>query len=328
MVNVTQRVRQVKQPYGGYINPKVMEVRYLGREGTAAMIDHTAENVHSSLVGLAVDYLTRTASGKPAAQVFFNALSGARLLGDEWHAFALALCEVVDDSRSREFALPGTAASVFMVPNFKNPEWAAAREAYMVPDSDAIKAAIKLSSFDVLAHAGLAAYNPDASTDPDDTTIQHVASMVASSLRFVWEYGPVIVDGFTMLGGYTETVDRGDGDFVTVDTLWDFKVSVKPPTSAHTLQVLIYWLMARRSNWNWNATWNWNRTMSEAEWRDVWDLDAYVRENRAWPDNLNGPAPTHIGIYNPRLDAVYRIAVASIPPEVIAEVSHDVIGYE
>jgi hypothetical protein len=44
--------------------------------------------------------------------------------------------------------------------------------------------------------------------------------------------------------------------------------------------------------------------------------------------DLHGPIPTHIGIYNPRLDAVYRLAVDSIPADIIAEVSRDVIGYE
>ena len=48
--------------------------------------------------------------------------------------------------------------------------------------------------------------------------------MVERSLKFVEEYGPIILEGFTFEGGYTDIVQAGDGDFITEDTLWDFKV--------------------------------------------------------------------------------------------------------
>ena len=327
MVSVSQRVKQVKQPRGGYINPRTMEVRYLGRDGVAAAVDHTVENVHSSLVGMAVDYLTRTALGTPAAEAFRVSVIGAGRLGDDSLRVAQALCQVVDGTKPRILALPGVQSARYMAANVKNPRWATDREVYMAPDDEAIEAAVKLASFDVITRAGMAAYNPAANTDPDRVTREHIAQMVGASLYFQWEYGPVLVNGFTMLGGYTKTVDTGDGDFVTVDTLWDFKVSANPPTKDHTLQLLIYWLMARRSDWNWRPTWNWDHTTPLEEWVDTWDLDDYLRKHRAWPDDLLGPTPTYMGIYNPRLDAVYRLAVDSIPAEVINEIERDVIGY-
>lgn len=36
----------------------------------------------------------------------------------------------------------------------------------------------------------------------------------------------------------------------------------------------------------------------------------------------------YLGIYNPRQNTVYRIAVSEIPQEVISEVENTVIGYE
>jgi hypothetical protein len=36
---------------------------------------------------------------------------------------------------------------------------------------------------------------------------------------------------------------------------------------------------------------------------------------------------TDIGIFNPRLNAVYRLPVEAVPTETIAEVERDVIGY-
>lgn len=314
MVSVTQRLRQVKQPRGGYINPKLMEVTYL-TGGAPAPIDHTVENVHSSLVSMAIDYLTRwcldhkkpahVAAAEHAFKIScFGAGNLDRALGTNYFERAMELCKLIDESRDFNPDRPTLPAPV------------------------AIAAAIELASFDVGFRAGSQFFNPDANTTPDAITIEHIRTMVERSLVFFDKYGPSLVDGFTMLGGYTEMVDAGDGDFVTIDTLWDFKVSIKPPTSAHTLQLLMYWLMARQSDWNWTATWNWDHKTPIEEWRETWDLDGYLRDNRSWPDDLHGPTPTHVGIYNPRLNAVYRIAISSIPAEVLEEVSREVIGFD
>lgn len=52
----------MKQPRGGYINPKTMEVIQCG-EGIESL--HSEENIRANLTGLAVDYLTRFMSGTP-----------------------------------------------------------------------------------------------------------------------------------------------------------------------------------------------------------------------------------------------------------------------
>lgn len=105
------------------------------------------------------------------------------------------------------------------------------------------------------------------------------------------QYGPVVFGGLTFEGGYTDTVSSGDGDFMTADTLWDFKVSKSRPTKSHTLQVLMYWRMGLRS--------------IHAEFQNV----------------------RYLGVYNPRLNEVYRISVDDIPRDVIVEIDRDVIGY-
>jgi hypothetical protein len=314
VVSVTQRIRQVKQPRFGYVNPHLMYVTYMSGNAPAPL-DHAVENVHASLVSMAVDYLTRWCLDyekqphEPSAEyVFTISCAGAskidRALGTNHAERAVELCRLIDESRDFNTETPSP------------------------PKAATIAAAIELVSFEVGFRGGVQAYNPDAKTTPDPITIDHIATMVSRSLAFFQKYGPVVVDGFTMLGGYTETVDSGDGDFITADTLWDFKVSVRPPTTAHTLQLLMYWLMARQSDWNWKPTWNFDHRLTESEWREMWDLDEYLRKNRCWPDDLRGPAPTHIGIYNPRLDTAYRMAVSSIPAENIEAVSRDVIGQD
>ena len=56
-------------------------------------------------------------------------------------------------------------------------------------------------------------------------------------------YEKMIKTGKGSYGGYTYTVESGDGDFLTADTLWDFKVSKSKPTNKHTLQLLMYLLL-------------------------------------------------------------------------------------
>ena len=124
---------------------------------------------------------------------------------------------------------------------------------------------------------------------PDDNTIGNIEIMVKRAIQFFKEYGPVVEEGFTFQGGYTSTVNAGDGDFITADTLWDFKVSIAEPKKEHTLQLLMYYLMGQHSI------------------------------------HKNLHTITHLGIFNPRLNKVYRLNISDIPSEVIKAVEKDVI---
>ena len=84
--SVTQRIKQVKQPRGGYINPREMETIELG-EGADSL--NPDENVHASLVGLAVDYLTRFELGSPAEEAFHISLLGAKLIKETTYSEVL-----------------------------------------------------------------------------------------------------------------------------------------------------------------------------------------------------------------------------------------------
>ena len=249
--SVTQRIKQINQPRGGYINPRTLEVVSLG-DGIDAL--KPGENVSPGLIGSAVDYLTRFMLGDPAKEAFAISMLGARRIGKRSEASRLMAGIKGLDDRS-------------------------------------ITNAVKLAGFDVCFRSNPGNYRPVEGINPDESTIQNVRTMVERSLRFFDEYGPVVFGGFTFEGGYTDTVSSGDGDFMTADTLWDFKVSKARPTKSHTLQVLMYWRMGLRS--------------IHAEFQNV----------------------KYLGIYNPRLNEVYRISVDVIPRDVIAEVDRDVIGY-
>lgn len=125
----------------------------------------------------------------------------------------------------------------------------------------------------------------------DVDTIQNVFTMVKRSIKFLDIFGPKVRDTLMFEGGYSCLVSGGSGDFLTEDTLWDFKVSKKLPTSVHTLQLLMYWRMGVHS--------------IHPEYQNV----------------------KKIGVYNPRMNATFTYDISLIPDDVISVVDDDVIGY-
>lgn len=252
MCSVTQRIGKIKQPRGGYIKPKEFEQTVLDGGGIDDL--YPEENVSPGLVGLAVDYLTRFMSGTSAEEAFEISRMGAV------NVQQLGLFERLISHVSGL-------------------------------NDDSIDAAVKLSGFDSAYRAGVMAYRPVEDIVPDAHTIENIRVMVERSLRFFEQYGPKVLDGLTFEGGYTGCVATGDGDFLTDDTLWDFKVSKQKLQNKYTLQLLMYWRMGLHS--------------VHPEYRNV----------------------KYLGIYNPRMNVVYRLDVNNIPEDVISTVETEVIGY-
>lgn len=249
-VSVTRRIKNVKQPRGGYVNPKLFTI--INRDDGKSLSE--VENLHPSLIGMVVDYLTRCCSGSKSEDAFGISLLGASIMKDTQHA--KQLCKQIKGL-----------------------------------DDISITSACQMSGYDVCFRVGAMQYKQVRDILPDAATIENVRTMVTRSLTFLEEYGPKTKDHFTFEGGYTPTVTNGDGDFLTESTLWDFKASKTGPTSANTLQVLMYYLMGKQS----------------------------VHHEFDTIDN--------IGFFNPRLNNVYLLRVSDIDPDVISAVSCDVIGY-
>lgn len=252
MCSVTQRISKIKQPKGGYIQPKEFEQTIL--EGGGIDDLNPEENIAPGLVGLAVDYLTRFKSGTLAEEAFKISYMGATKVRQ---------LEMYKQLISRIRGL----------------------------DDDSIDAAVKLSGFDSAYRAGVMAYRPVEEINPDMNTIENIRTMVERSLHFFKQYGPKVLDGLTFEGGYTGYVATGDGDFLTNDTLWDFKVTKQKLQNKYTLQLLMYWRMGLHS--------------IHPEYKNV----------------------KYLGVYNPRLNVVYQLDVNKIPADIISEVETEVIGY-
>ena len=251
-LSVTQRIKTIKQPIGGYINPKLFNIIEINDDRLS--LGEAPENINAGLVGLAVDYLTRTLLYNKPLEAFRISIMGAELIDEKEQAIKKAKSITELSTKS-------------------------------------ITAACQLAGYDVCFRAGIAFYKLGLSILPDDNTVRNIEVMVKRALNFFKEYGPVVEEGFTFEGGYTDIVNTGDGDFITADTLWDFKVSISEPKKEHTLQLLMYYLMGIRS----------------------------IHKNLHTIKRL--------GIFNPRLNKVYLLNISDIPREVIKTVEKDVIGY-
>ncbi len=249
MVSVTKRISETKQPRGGYLPPKKLQIAEMD-DGIQL---HAEENIHPSLAGLAVDYLARISLGTPAEEAFKISLMGA------WNVKELDV-------------------AVELVRGVKG------------LDDQSIEHACKLAGFDVAYRHSVGAYSAVEAIQPDTLTISNIRTMAKRAAAFFEKIGPVTKDGFTFEGGYSRLITSGDGDFLTGTGLWDLKVSKSGPTSKHTLQVLVYYLLGLRS--------------VHSEFKNIHKL----------------------GIMNPRLNKAYVIPVQDIPLDVIEEVNTHVIG--
>lgn len=85
MKSVTQRIKEVTQPTGGYLNPKNLEIIEL-HDGVEL---YTEENINLGLVGMAVDYLTRYLNNSNLKEAFKISLMGAERIGETRKAYKL-----------------------------------------------------------------------------------------------------------------------------------------------------------------------------------------------------------------------------------------------
>lgn len=250
MASVTQVVSKTTQPKGGYLPMKKFN-RIPFYDG---MELHEAENIHASLIGMAVDYLSRFAMGASVNEAFHISSLGAALIG------------MADKASAFKSLITGL-------------------------DDLSIISACKLAGFDVCLRSSSSAYKPVEDIHPDAETIENIRIMVNRTVSFWEEYGPVVCSELTFEGGYSETVDSGDGDFMSSYTLWDIKVSKSTPTTKHTLQLLIYYIMGLHS--------------IHTEYKQL----------------------SNLGFFNPRLNIAYICPISSIPQEIIADIEDNVIRY-
>lgn len=262
MATVTQRVNQIKRPGIDYIKPSEFTRWHL--KNTESLSPIESENVHPSVVGLAVDYLTRFILSNDLREAFSISLKGA---------MAYSLLEETEEPLLIYEELLNKVNGL---------------------DATSIESACKIATFDVWHRCPFKApyVKGYEETNPNTVTIDNIRIMVERSLSFFKKFGPITKMGFDFYpNGYSKTITAGDGDYLTKDTLWDYKVSKAHPTSVNVLQILTYWVMGQHSG------------------QDVFnDI-------------------SQIGIYNPRLNIAYTYKLSWIDEYIISDVEDCVIGY-
>lgn len=273
--SVTGRIREINQPYGGFLKPTDMAIEFYN-DGKSLSPE---ENIHPALVGLAVDYLSRYLLGQKLEEAFFISLKGAGIAED------------------------------FTKKNYQKIAFGLLYQIKSIDDNSII-CACKLTAFDVWYRSLIGALTSATYNEinPDSSTLDNIRTLVERSLSFFEKNGPVVKSGFTFgseknkeelskndgpksKGGYTSTVSSGDGDILTADTLWDFKVSKATPTKNDTLQLLMYWIMGKHSG------------------QKIFE------------------SITKIGIFNPRLHKSYIFCVDNIQKELIDYIEKEILRY-
>lgn len=287
MPSVTQKIAKVKQPRGGYINPNQFSTIQLNDD--VELFEE--ENISSNLIGIVVDYMTRFMVGTKKEIAFLSSLKGSYIY-DEYENFLKGYISRIEfiSNRNEIFSINQYEDLV----SFSEKETNGLKLLKKIKSLDDISIinACKLVGYDVCYRGKIDSYKSVEEINPNKNTIFNIRTMINRGIEFFNQYSPIIKDGFTFEGGYTDEITSGDGDFLTKDTLWDFKVSKDKPKKEHTLQLLIYYLMGKHS--------------IHKEFENIKKL----------------------GIFNPRLNIVYQMEISNISEDIINEVSNEIIGYK
>ena len=162
MYSVTKRISMIKQPRGGYINKKELVVTQLDDGITL----NENENIHASLVGLAVDYMTRFLMGAQKEEAFSISLKGALALD-------------LFTGNKKQSSMKNATSLLADIKGL---------------DKKSITNACKLVGYDVCFRAGIIGYKPVEEINPDKDTIENIVTMINRSLSFWKEYGPITKD--------------------------------------------------------------------------------------------------------------------------------------
>lgn len=259
-VSVTERVKIVKQPTGGYVNPKNMDIQKLD-ENDDMICNILDENISPTLIGLVVDYLARMILGEEKKSVFHIALKGAAII-DEKEG---------DDNKTQ------TKRAMRIIKKINS------------IDNESIKYTCRLVQYDSWGRGGMSELNWHLS--PNEYTLENIKCMIHRCTVFFEKYGPILQSGFTFEGGYSRVITSGDGDYISNDTIWDFKVSKNPPSKEHTLQLMVYYVMGKVS--------------AKDEFKEI----------------------KQIGICNPRLNIVALKKIEDVDNKILEKMADEVIGY-
>lgn len=266
------------QPHGGFIPPKDMAVKQFesktnNYEQLIGVISKLEEKTLSpQSFGLVFDYLLRTEMAiifkvRPAEAVidafkvsFLGASEIDKFNDAKALAFELIKCYSVDDWKSRlDYLKVAQIASELVV-------------------------------YDAVFRAGY--YNPDAQPPKvSNGDKEELELMLRATEYHLLKNEDVIEFGFGFTAEGAENLLPSDGDILTKTSIIDIKCSKNEPTSKHTLQLLLYYILGLHER----------------------------------PSDFK--TLQYIKILNPRLGKVYSYEIAKVSVETFKHIESDIMGY-
>ena len=152
-----------------FISPTMLELlELLEPDDGSSAVDASAENLSPSLIGRAVDYLTRLTRLRASSS---GELANAVIATSD---ISLSGAEIIQSARPASAALRRSAIALadLNVAEEAEDQWR------VLLDETSAKAACLLCSFDVGFHAGPAMWDPLKPAVPDGPTIHHIIAMV------------------------------------------------------------------------------------------------------------------------------------------------------
>lgn len=277
-VSVTTRVRTIHLSSSPHPSWREMEKIQLHPVNPLDLHAEEDEGVPASLTGMAVDYLTRMAlTGEDAAKTFNIACLGFEnsryMCEDQYFETFYQLLNEVD-----ELHKSGSTDWIRL----------AAYPALALVTCDSLYRTGTGKPFH-LKDGTVVPWISDRTCLP--VTSHDIDEMVHRGIKLFENYEPLVAAEITFQGGYTGIIASGDGDYLTENTLWDFKVSIKEPNNRQLLQLLVYWQMGLKS--------------IHPEYQKV----------------------KFLALFNPRTNTIYRLSTDQVSPECVRWLQNDVIGY-
>lgn len=156
-------------------------------------------------------------------------------------------------------------------------------------DDASVDNACKLAAF-ALSGGGNGKYRHPSRVRANDHTCENIRIMVRRTTGFFTNMGPIKRMGFDLSGGGGSRITEGYGGYLTESAVWDITTSTEPLPRDRTLQLLVRFLMCRRSE------------------------DPALR------------SVANMGLVNPRLNCAYIVGTSKLDPAVLKRVEDEIIG--
>lgn len=263
------------QPRGGFIPPEEMSVDLLCGDNTpeySKLVDlcYKLGNLSPQTMGLVFDYLLRTKidinSGVPAEEAILN-------------AFNISIAGAGMANREKEARDLVSKLAALYKDDAKNCK-------------KIVQAATELVSFDTMFRSGC--YDDNLRKVKINNEVKDaIQVMLLATERYLADNEEELTAlGFKVLGLGSKNVAPSDGDLLSVDSVIDIKCLSKEPTSQHTMQLLLYYILGMH------------------------ELPEYFCSIK------------YIKILNPRLGKIYSYEISKIDDTTLKHIEKDIIGYK